>query len=242
MSGAPSLLEVPEGGEFKQGTITEGRESYKLATYGRIFALTRQAIVNNDLESFSRMGEMWGRAAADLESDAVYGVLTANPTMGDGVALFHTTHGNLAGAGAAVSAATVQTAETSMLTRTGLEGRYINLMPKFLIVAPGQKVAAQQLLNGTMVPTQTSNVNVYANSMDLVVEARLTATAGASPWFIAGDPAQADTVEYAYLDGQEGVFLEQRDGFEVDGVEYKARLDFAAKAIDFRGLYKNPGV
>ena len=30
-------------------------------------------------------------------------------------------------------------------------------------------------------------------------------------------------------------------GFEVDGLEIKARHDFAAKAIDWRGLYRNPG-
>ena len=32
-----------------------------------------------------------------------------------------------------------------------------------------------------------------------------------------------------------------RNGFDVDGVEIKCRLDFGAKAIDWRGLYKNPG-
>jgi hypothetical protein len=30
-------------------------------------------------------------------------------------------------------------------------------------------------------------------------------------------------------------------GFEMDGMKIKARLDFAAKAIDHRGLYKNVG-
>ena len=29
---------------------------------------------------------------------------------------------------------------------------------------------------------------------------------------------------------------------EVDGIEFKARHDFGAKAIDWRGLYKNPGL
>ena len=37
----------------------------------------------------------------------------------------------------------------------------------------------------------------------------------------------------------EGVYIETRQGFEVDGVEIKARLDFAAAAIDHRGLQKN---
>jgi len=50
-----------------------------------------------------------------------------------------------------------------------------------------------------------------------------------------------DTVEYAYLDGNEGVYTETQMGYEIDGVQIKARHDFAAKAIDFRGLYKNNG-
>ena len=41
--------------------------------------------------------------------------------------------------------------------------------------------------------------------------------------------------------GGEGAYIETRNGFDVDGVEIKCRLDFGAKAIDWRGLYKNPG-
>jgi hypothetical protein len=58
---------------------------------------------------------------------------------------------------------------------------------------------------------------------------------------LIADPATIDTIEYAYLEGEEGVFTEQRVGFEVDGIEVKGRLDFAAKAIDWRGMYYNPG-
>uniref|UniRef100_UPI0010AA5769 phage major capsid protein n=1 Tax=Paracoccus aeridis TaxID=1966466 RepID=UPI0010AA5769 len=43
-----------------------------------------------------------------------------------------------------------------------------------------------------------------------------------------------------YLEGQQGAYIETRNGFDVDGVEIKCRLDFGAKAIDWRGLYKNP--
>jgi hypothetical protein len=62
------------------------------------------------------------------------------------------------------------------------------------------------------------------------------------PWYLFASPAAIDTIEYAYLEGQDGVFIETRNGFDVDGVEIKARLDFGAKAIDWRGLYKNPGI
>ena len=51
----PDLLQVNEHGEFTRGTVPENDETYKLATYGRIVGLTRQAIINDDLNSFDQM-------------------------------------------------------------------------------------------------------------------------------------------------------------------------------------------
>ena len=50
-----------------------------------------------------------------------------------------------------------------------------------------------------------------------------------------------DTIEYAYLQGHEGVFTETQNGFEVDGLKVKCRHVFGCKAIDHRGLFKNAG-
>jgi hypothetical protein len=55
------------------------------------------------------------------------------------------------------------------------------------------------------------------------------------------DPGQSDTLEYAYLEGNDGPFIETRLGFEVDGMEIKCRHDFAAKVIDWRSFSKNTG-
>jgi hypothetical protein len=73
-----------------------------------------------------------------------------------------------------------------------------------------------------------------------VVEPRLDA-ASATAWYLIADPAQVDTVEYCYLEGQQGVYIETKQGFEIDGVEIKARMDFGAAAIDYRGLQKSAG-
>ena len=47
--------------------------------------------------------------------------------------------------------------------------------------------------------------------------------------------------QHRSYEGEEGFHLETRFGFEVDGMEIKARLDYGAGVLDFRGLYKNPG-
>ena len=48
-------------------------------------------------------------------------------------------------------------------------------------------------------------------------------------------------MEFCYLDGAEGPVIETKQGFEVDGVAIKCRLDFGAKVIDHRGLRKATG-
>jgi hypothetical protein len=50
---APALVEVGQGGEVTRGTMAESKASYSLATYARIFGISRQALVNDDLSAFA---------------------------------------------------------------------------------------------------------------------------------------------------------------------------------------------
>jgi HK97 family phage prohead protease len=240
LSGLPTFEKVLEGGEFKYGKFSDSGETYALATYGKIVPITRQALINDDLGAFDRIPRLIGRAAAELENSVVWGIFTANAALSDTVALFHADHKNLGSAGD-VNENTLAEAEKLMLEQLDAAGQpYSGLIPKFLIVTPKRKVAAQKMLQAVQA-TATSGVNTFAGRMELIVEARLKPAAGAEPWFVVGDPNVLDTFEFAYLDGQEGVYTEQRVGFEVDGLEIKGRLDFAAKAIDYRNMVKNAG-
>ena len=55
------------------------------------------------------------------------------------------------------------------------------------------------------------------------------------------DPAMIDGLEYAYLEGAPGPQIETRQGFEVDGVQMKVRLDFGCGWVDHRSWFKNDG-
>jgi len=235
----PTLTKVNEGGEFKYGSIGEAAESYALATYGRIVSITRQAIINDDLDAFSRVPMNIGAAAAYLENYTVYQILIANANMRDSTALFHANHGNLAGTNSVISIASLGLGRAAMRKQKGLDGTtLLNLTPKFLIVPPELETVALQQTSSEYVPEAPGNVNVFKGTLTPVIDAQLTS---ATNWFMSADPNMGNTVEYSFLEGQEGVYTEQRVGFEVDGIEIKARLDFAAKALDWRGLYKNIG-
>ena len=239
---APQLLEVGESGEFKRGTLGESKESYKVKTYGRVVAITRQTLINDDLDAFTRIPAMYGNSIAQLESDVVWGVITANPAMADGNALFHTAHKNLAGTGAALAVEAVGAARAAMAKQTGLDKKTVlNVRPAFLIVPASLELKAEQMVAQNLVPAATSNVVPQSiRTLAPISEPRLDAVSETA-WYLAASPNQIDTIEYAYLEGQQGAYIETRNGFDVDGVEIKCRLDFGAKAIDWRGLYKNPG-
>lgn len=238
LSGAPALVQVGENGEFKYGKMTDAKEVYALATYGKILSMTRQAVINDDLDALTRIPQMFGRAAADLESDIVWTIFNSNPAMGDSKALFHADHGNLSATSDAIGVKAIGAAKKAMRMQKGLEGRLINIMPRHLIVPADQETAAEQYLSGVVYAAKTTDtIPQGMRNLNLVVEPRLTDTA----WHLAADYNQVDTIEYCYLQGAQGVYIETREGFSVDGVEVKARHDFAAKAIDWRGLFRNPG-
>lgn len=244
---APALLAVDEHGEFTRGTLGEGKEQYQLATYGRVFGISRKALVNDDTDAFARVPMLFGRSARNLESNLVWQQILSNPNMADSVALFHATHANLAGSGAVISVASIGAGRASMRKQTGIDATtLINVNPVFLIVPPSLETVADQFISSNMLANSTSAINPFAGRLTVISEPRLEVGIGASAgsaiaWYLSADPNQIDVVEYAYLEGENGPTVESRIGFDVDGLEIKCRHDFGAKVIDFRGLFKNPG-
>lgn len=240
----PALAEVPEGGEYSMASISDRGTSVVLATYGKKFSITRQAIINDDLPAFSKVPMKMGRAARRTVGNLVYAVLTANAALGDGIALFHANHSNLASSGGAPSVTTFSAGRTAMglqkdpdsIAKGGL-----NIRPSFILVPLQLEDTANVLMNSEFDPAKTQRTpNPSRNGAMVIAEARLSDDSSTA-WYLAADPNQYDTVEVSYLNGQESPTLEQRPGWDVDGVEFKVRQDATADPLDFRGLYKNPG-
>lgn len=238
LGAAPDLVQVNEAGEFHYGGLSEASAAYALVSYGRIITLSRQALINDDLGAFGDLIRKFGESGARREADSMAAVLLANPVV-DGVAMFDATKGSLlTGAGSALTATGLANAVMKLRMQKEMDGGFIAAEPGALVVPAALEVAAKQL-TATINPTKTGDVNPLGGGLKVIVEPRLDA-ASATAWYLVANGSTS--LEYAYLEGQAGVYTETRAGWSVDGTEIKARLDFATGFVAPTGWIKSAGV
>lgn len=239
LGDAPALLEIGENGEYKSGTVSDGKVSYQLASYGRKFAITRKALINDDTDAFSRVPMMFGRKARVLESNLVWGQITGNAAMPDGDTLFHANHGNLAPVGSEISVEALGEMRAALRQQTSIDGDYMNLAAAYLLVPTALETEADKFVT-VVTPQNAGNVNPFQNKLTVIADPRLDAD-DPQAWYGAANVQNVDIIELGYLEGEEGPRIESRVSFDVDGIETKCGIDVVAKVIDHRGLFKNPG-
>ncbi len=243
LNSFPSLDKIQDGGEYKYATVGERGETVQLATYGKMFGLNRQTIINDDLDAFTKIPRRMGRAAIRTIGDLVYAILTDNPAMSDGKALFHADHSNLTAAGG-INTATVDAMRVAMAKQkdgnvTALNIRLAKLLVPVALEGTAKVVMESEYEVGAAVKNNTVP-NSVRGTFEVVSDARLD-NASATTWYGVANQNIHDTVEVQYLDGNKTPTLEQQDGWSRDGVEFKVRMDAAAKALDYRAMAKTPG-
>lgn len=238
LSEGQDLNRVREGGEYERMALSDGKETLQVFKYGRIFAVTWETLINDDLDALGRIPSLFAEMAARKQADLVYDQLLTNPTMGDGVALFHATHANLISPGTAIGIDSMGIMRKTMRQQRGMAGKQrLNLTPKFMLVGPNYEQAALQYTSSNFVPVAQSGENPWKGVYTPIVESRITD----NEWFAIADPARIDTISYGFLEGEGELITSQREGFDVDGVEVKAKMVFGAKVIEPKAFVKNPG-
>lgn len=259
---AADLQEVAEGATYTEATIPETREKFKLVKYGRLYSLTWEQMVNDDLNAFTRIPFLHGAAAARLENVVAWQPLT-DAALGavmddDSKSIFHADHNNLVTSGGAPDAGTqLQDTILKMTKQTGLiesaSTAFLNLNARFLVVPPELEHNANLIMKSTTAPVGVDGTtinanpampNIYQGSLIVVREALIgtVPTHGPNAWYLFAGSADIDTILVSFLEGEQQPFLDQADGFESDGRRYKVRHTVTSKAIDFRGMVMNDGV
>lgn len=239
MGGFPSLRQVREGAEYKYVTTGDKGETIALATYGEIFSITRQAIINDDLNQLTDVPTKMGRAAKATIGDLVYAVLIENPKLSDGKALFSADHKNLSNG--AIDVTSLDKAR--QLMRVQKEGeRSLNIRPAYVLVPTVLETLASQTIKSASVKGADVNAgieNPIRNFAEIISEPRLD-DADPAAWYLAARKG-SDTIEVAYLNGVDTPYIDQQEGFTTDGVATKVRIDAGVAPLDYRGLVKSTG-
>lgn len=248
---------VPENAPYPEKQTSDNREHYGVQKHGEMFSISLEAIVNDDLNALSRIPQMQGTAMRRKINKVCYAILTANAALSDGIALFHaSSHGANLDA-TALSKTALDTGFTVMRTQTGLSGSgtILGIRPRYLIVPSALAATAYTLTASMSDPTNTAGSTEDATRPNfnsgvrnpygpggarplMTIEEPQLDDASTTGWYLAADSSQVDTVEITFLRGEESPVLDREDGFETDSVKYKIRQSFAAKGIDFRGLYQ----
>ncbi|MDR3431050.1 MAG: Clp protease ClpP [Rouxiella aceris] len=241
LGGFPSLRQVREGAEYKYVTTADNSETIALATYGEIFSITRQAIINDDLNQLTDVPMKMGRAAKATIGDLVYAVLTGNPKLSDGKALFSGDHKNLATG--AIDVTNLDAGRQLMrVQKEPTTGRTLNIRPAFLLVPTALETVANQTIKSASVKGADVNagiINPIQNFATVIGEPRLDDNSAKS-WYLAAAQGM-DTIEVAYLNGVELPYIDQQEGFNTDGIATKVRIDAGVAPLDYRGLVKSSG-
>lgn len=235
-----NLDPLDESNEFKNKAIPDGeRATITAGTKGNIINLTRQAIINDDLGAFIGLAVNLGRAAKrTVEADA-YAFLASNPVLPDGKALFHNDHGNLESAGAP-SVTTIDAARQKLASQKDVGGQdFLDLRPAVWLGPLSYGGAARTANSAEYDPDANNKLqrpNIVRGLFRDVVD---TPRIADSKWYLFADPNEAPVIEVAFLDGIGEPFLDTEEGFSVDGVRWKVRLDYGIAAIDYRGAVRN---
>jgi len=245
------MRETGENGEILDSKLSDRAENRQLALYARKVSLTLQMFINDDLDALGRLPALMGKSAAQLPSRLVYLHLLSNPTMSDGVALFHSSHGNLStGGGSALGASGLAQSMQKFRKQTAPQApndsefaaEPIDIEGRILLVPPELEYTGYQLVNPNLFVAETQ---MFKNKFTLEIESRLSNTGytgySATAWYQAAAAEDADTMEVSFLNGNEAPVTGSWEEFERLAVQFRAWLACGAKALDWRGIQKNAG-
>lgn len=244
--GLGNLQTKNELGEYKNVAMSDGEKtSIAATTKGLILNISREMIINDDLNALTGQSTDLGLSAARTIEDDVYAVLLSNsglgPVMSDGKTLIHADHGNVA-TGAAMAVDVFDAMRTLMERQKDVGGKnYIDLSPDVLL-CPTELHGSALVINNAEFDTSVSNKFQVPNKVrglfrDIVKTPRLTG----EPYWMFAPASESAAIEVAFLDGNSEPYLEMETAFDTDGGRYKVRLDYGVAGHDWRGAVRNAG-
>jgi len=246
MTGAFEFAEVGPTGELTHGKVAEDTYTNKAGTYGRMFSVTRQDLVNDDLGALAALPKRIGRGGALKLNLVVWTVFMNNS------AFFKTANKNYAtGAGTVLSVAALTAAELLFLDQTDTDGKPLGLRPKTLLVPNALSALSAQLMKSLELRDTTASkkyvtANPHVGKFEPVPSSYLSNSSitgnSTKAWYMLADARDMAVVEVVFLNGVEVPTVQRADAdFNTLGVQFRGFFDFGAALLEPRGGVKMRG-
>lgn len=241
---ALELEQLAPTGEIKHGSYNEEVYTWSVDTYAKMLSVSRQQMINDDLNAFSEVMPAMARAAARKLND-----LVATRILANAGSFWSSGNGNyFEGAGTNLQASSLATALLKLRQMKDADGRLIDLMPRALYVPPELEPTALALINSTELSRDTSTdnlptANAWYKLASVQVDPRLSDSGfpgySATGWYLFSDPG---AVVVGFLQGKRAPTVEMTDTeFNTLGVQMRVYHDFGVALADTRLAIKSKG-
>lgn len=235
------------GGAIKHGAVGEESYTYSTKTFAKMFTLTRESIINDDLGALDDLRSRLGRGAAKKFNNIFWAEFMDNSalfTSGNTNYISGATT-NLGVDGVGLSLAIKAFRKMTSPTADGTKRVGVGMSPSMLLVPPELEGAAEVLYrNQNLGSVKSSDANIYANKYRPVVQNRLSDSNftgySSAYWYLFGDSVKPVVV--SFLNGQETPTVESADAdFNVLGMQFRGYHDFNADLVEYLCGIKSAG-
>lgn len=253
LGSIPNIPVWPDNSDPHPMSIADAREHYAVESRSASIDFSYRLLVNDDMNALSRVPGQFGQSFRRTLNTFAWSLITANPTMSDGVALFAAATGarkrtNLTTGAGAPSTTTLQTLTALMMQMRGEntpEGNespdILALMPKYIVGPVALRTTIMQLVLSVYDVASTASLAYNMAAQLVPVIEPLLDVASTTAWYLFADPSQIDTVEIAFLSGQRTPQTRQELDIKTLSQRVYALQTFGGKPLNHRGMQKHAG-
>jgi len=241
--------QIGPGGEIKHGSVSQESYTRQAKTYAKMFALTREDIINDDLGVFDDLRVRLGAGAAMKMRDVFWAAFLDNASFFTAARGNYITGGTTTlltdGVGLGLGVKAFRT-----MTSPSADGsKRIGGEPALLLVPPELEVAASTLYTANNLvggSTTVANANIYLNKYRPVVVSQLSEAgfsgSSSTAWYLFRDPALYAPMVVSFLNGQQSPVVESADAdFNTLGIQFRGYHDFGVDKAEYVSGVKSKG-
>ncbi len=240
---------LPRGGKIKHGTTGEQSFTRQVRTYAKMYSITREDIINDDLGAFDALRDRIGMGAAQKFNNVFWTEFMDNSTFftsgNNNYIEGATTNLGADGVGLGLGVKAFRTMKSPTADSTKRIG---GPPPTILLVPPDLEGIAEALFQArNQQGVKTSDVNIHAGKYRPVIVPWLSDSAftgySTTAWYLFRAPnSSMAPVVVSFLDGVQTPTVESSDAdFDQLGINFRGYHDFGVDQFETLAGIKSKG-